>query len=270
MRTAVRGPAGIAAALLCGAVLFGCASTSDEAQLTSVLHAAFGSHDRAVCSLMVTPHVLAQRWHANGPFPRQACVNNLDGVEPALAVKVSHVAVSDRQAEATASIRGGVLDGQAFDVALIKLADQWKVDKIRSVQVDFPRFVADLCTPARGHPSPGRLRGEQGSRDQDCRVAMHHWGRASSRGASDAEQQLETRSSVGGVRAESPYTLLARHVPSDGIDCMIRRMRKKLSDDQLMVTTRNARAGTALPTRFLHLAVAIRDACAAALRHSGG
>jgi hypothetical protein len=127
--------------ILASLALVACGSSSDDNKdndaITSQIERAATSGDPAACTDAQTQAFTAQ---TNGSL--KDCQQSASDTA-ADTVDVSDIKVDGDSATAQVKAIGSILDGQTFDVALIKDGDTWKLDKLGEF-TDFDRdaFIA--------------------------------------------------------------------------------------------------------------------------------
>jgi hypothetical protein len=112
-------------------VACGGGSGSDEtAAVEEVIETSATSTDPADCRETETQKFMEQVSAENGSAAVRECEEEAKKDEGADSVAVSAVEVEGSGATAEAALKGGNLDGQTVEVALIKDGDQWKMDEV--------------------------------------------------------------------------------------------------------------------------------------------
>jgi hypothetical protein len=137
----------ISAAVLVAMLLVACGN-SDEDQITDVIKTSVKSTDPADCTKLATARFLAQTEFAVGPDALRQCQQDAaDTSDNPSSVDVKDVKVDGDNATANVTFHGGTFDGSTLTVALVKVGDQWKLDRITAIPTfnlqGFARAVTD-------------------------------------------------------------------------------------------------------------------------------
>jgi hypothetical protein len=235
--------------------------------VTSVVRKVLGSRDPAVCSKLVTARYLRQAGFPGGARARRACAAALNAGEPALSVSISGVDVHKGRAETHVVLKGGDDDGQTLDLALIRVADQWKVDRIRAVKLNFRRFLA------AGRRSLVRLPAGLTRRQAKCATnRIRALGKAAVQRAivsgnhGPVTKAILACPGLRSVRSNFERVLrrwlAARGFAGNRIDCVIRRLRAALTVERIRADDRRVRAGKPLSRGFVAAMQRAGFACA--------
>jgi hypothetical protein len=109
---------------------------SEESKVEEVIEIAAESSDPADCQKLQTQTFTEQASHESGGGATKRCEEEAVKGEGVEAATVSKVKVKGSKATAEVALKGGILDGQAVEVALIKSADGWRLDEI----TEFSKF----------------------------------------------------------------------------------------------------------------------------------
>jgi hypothetical protein len=216
---------------------------SDTARIRAVIERAYTTAEPENCTKLVTPEFARQaQLEDDTDAAIKSCRESAETDEPSDSVKISRVTVNEDGAEAEFTPEGGDVDGQRFTVRLIKAGTDWKLDRITDVELDRDRFEAALRD---GLIRPPDALSEERA---DCVIENLE-------GVSDAEIEraiVEADPAVfteavtlcegvgrrGGVRGAFEGALRRNLLQVQGLspeqaDCVLRRLRKVLSADQL-------------------------------------
>jgi len=109
---------------------------NEDSKVEEVIETAAASNDPADCKKLQTQKFTEQASHKSGGGAVMRCEEEAEEIEGVEAATVSNVKVDGSNATARVALRGGTLNGQAVEVALVKSGDQWKLDEI----VEFTKF----------------------------------------------------------------------------------------------------------------------------------
>jgi hypothetical protein len=120
-------------------------SGGGESEIEEVIETSATSTDPADCKKLNTQKFMEQTTQESGEAAVNDCEEEAKEEEGADSVKVSAVEVDGADATAEVALRGGHLDGQALELALIKDGDQWKLDEVvKFTQFDRAKLVEVL------------------------------------------------------------------------------------------------------------------------------
>jgi hypothetical protein len=127
-------------------VLVACGSgTSEESKVEEVIETAAASNNPADCKKLQTQGFTEQASHESGGGAVARCEEEAEEGEGVKAATVSSVRVNGSRAKAKVALKGGTLDGQVVEVALVKSGDQWKLDEIVGFTgFDEPKLIENL------------------------------------------------------------------------------------------------------------------------------
>jgi len=109
----------------------GGSSESDEDKITTAIEDAATGTDPAVCGETQTLAFMEQTTGGKGKEAEKECEQEAKaGTSQPEAVTVSKVAVNGEKATADAAFKGGNLDGQTVEVALVEEGGDWKLDEL--------------------------------------------------------------------------------------------------------------------------------------------
>lgn len=104
---------------------------SDEDKVTTAIENAATSNDPAVCDETQTLAFMEQTTGGKGKEAEKECEQEAKaGTNQPEAVTVSKVEVDGEGATADAAFKGGNLDGQTVEIALVEEGGEWKVDEL--------------------------------------------------------------------------------------------------------------------------------------------
>jgi hypothetical protein len=122
-----------------------CGGSSEADKVEEVIEAAAAGNDPVNCKKLQTQGFTEQASHESGGGAMARCEEEAEGGEGVEAAAVSNVTVDGVKATATATLRGGTLNGQTVEVALVKSGDQWKLDEIvEFTKFDEPKLIESL------------------------------------------------------------------------------------------------------------------------------
>jgi hypothetical protein len=122
-----------------------CGGSSEADKVEEVIETAAAGNDPADCKKLQTQGFTEQASHESGGGAVTRCEEEAKGGEGVEAAAVSNVTVNGAKATATATLRGGTLNGQTVEVALVKSGDQWKLDEIvEFTKFDEPKLIEGL------------------------------------------------------------------------------------------------------------------------------
>lgn len=139
--------------VLAGILLAACGS-SDEAEVKAAIEKSATTTDPADCKKLQTQEFTEQASHESGGGAMGRCEEEAREGEGIEAAAVSNVKVDGAKATARVALRGGTLDGQVVEVALVKSGDQWKLDEIvEFIEFDEPKLMEGLEDEFKGNSS---------------------------------------------------------------------------------------------------------------------
>jgi hypothetical protein len=104
---------------------------SDESRIVEAIEAAETTVDPANCTELQTQRFNAQVSQQTGKAGTKSCEKEAKAGEgQAKAAKVSNISVSDEEATAEVEFKGGPLDSQTLEVALVEEDGAWKLDQV--------------------------------------------------------------------------------------------------------------------------------------------
>ncbi len=119
--------------------------SSEESKVEEAIEVAAASNDPADCKKLQTQKFTEQASHESGGGAVARCEEEAEEGEGVEAAAVSNVKVNGAKATAQAALRGGTLNGQTLEVALVKSGDQWKLDEIvEFTKFDEPKLIESL------------------------------------------------------------------------------------------------------------------------------
>jgi hypothetical protein len=136
----------IPAVLLAFMLIAACGGTSDEDQIKNVIQTSVKSTDPADCTKLQTLRFAEQTELAVGPDAIQQCrADAADTTDNPDSVDVNDVKVDGTNGTANVTFHGGSFDGSTLTVALVKVGDQWKLDRITAIPTfNLASFVRSL------------------------------------------------------------------------------------------------------------------------------
>jgi hypothetical protein len=127
-------------ALVFGLVACGGSDESDEDKIVETIETSATSTDPAVCEETQTLAFIEQTTGSSGKEAKKQCEEEAeDGENQPDSVTVSEVEVDGGSATANAEFKGGSLDAQTLEVALVEEDGNWKLDELTG----FAEFNAD-------------------------------------------------------------------------------------------------------------------------------
>ena len=104
---------------------------SDEDKIVEVIEMAETTADPRHCTELQTQRFNEQVSQKTGKAATEACQKEAKaGEEQANSANVSNVSVNDDKATAEVEFKGGPLDSQVLDVALVEEDGDWKLDQV--------------------------------------------------------------------------------------------------------------------------------------------
>jgi len=104
---------------------------SDEAKIVKVIETAETTANPRNCTELQTQRFNDQVTQRSGEAGTEACEKEAKaGEAQAKAVNVSKVTVKDEKATAEVEFKGGPLDSQTLEVALVEAGGDWKLDQV--------------------------------------------------------------------------------------------------------------------------------------------
>jgi ABC-type glycerol-3-phosphate transport system substrate-binding protein len=104
---------------------------SDEDKITTTIEDAATSTDPAVCGETQTLAFMEQTTGGSGKKAEKECEQEAEAnADQPESVAVSKVAVNGEKATADAAFKGGSLDGQTVEIALVEEDGEWKLDEL--------------------------------------------------------------------------------------------------------------------------------------------
>jgi len=104
---------------------------SDEDKIASAIETAETTTDPGNCTELQTQRFNEQVTQQKGAAGTKACEAELkEGQAQAKSVAVSNVSVDDEKATAEVQYKGGPLDSQTLEVALVEGDGNWKIDHV--------------------------------------------------------------------------------------------------------------------------------------------
>jgi hypothetical protein len=132
---------GLALAMLFSSLVIvacgGGGGSDDSTQITDLIKTSATSTDPADCTKLTTLQFVEQTELASGQAAIQQCQHDApDTSDKPSSVDVTDVKSSGNTGSANVTFHGGSFDGSTLSVSLVKVGDQWKLDKI----TDIPNF----------------------------------------------------------------------------------------------------------------------------------
>ncbi len=104
---------------------------SDESKIVEVIEMAETTVNPRHCTELQTQRFNEQVSQQTGTAGTEACEKEAKaGEEQATSANVSNVSVNDEKATAEVEFKGGPLDSQTLDVALVQQDGNWKLDQV--------------------------------------------------------------------------------------------------------------------------------------------
>lgn len=134
---------------------------SDEDKIVGVIEAAETTTDPGNCTELQTQRFNDQVTQRSGKAGTKACeAEAREGQAQAKSVKVSNVSVNDEKATAEVEFKGGPLDSQTLDVALVQADGNWKLDHVEGL-ADYDGKALGKAFEARFEEAPEGLSPKQ-------------------------------------------------------------------------------------------------------------
>jgi hypothetical protein len=126
--------------------------SDDEDQISEAIEFAATSGDPAACTTVQTQRFNEQITGQQGAAALKQCRQDAKD-EPADSIDVSNIEVDGDSATADGAITGSFFDGQTLSIALVKQADEWKLNGVPGF-ADFDRgaFLAAFEKGFRSDP----------------------------------------------------------------------------------------------------------------------
>ena len=136
---------------------------SDEDKIVAVIEIAETTTDPGNCTELQTQRFNDQVTQQSGKAGTKACeAEAKEGQAQAKSVKVSNVSVNDEKATAEVEFKGGPLDSQTLDVALVEADGGWKLDHVEGF-ADYDGKALGKAFEARFEEAPEGLSPKQAS-----------------------------------------------------------------------------------------------------------
>lgn len=104
---------------------------SAEDKIVGVIETAETTTDLRNCTELQTQRFNEQVTQQSGKAAKKACEAELkEGPAQAKAVKVTNVSVDDEKATTEVAFKGGPLNSQTLDIALVEADGDWKIDRV--------------------------------------------------------------------------------------------------------------------------------------------
>lgn len=130
--------------------------SSEESKVEEAIETAAASKDPADCKRLQTRQFTEQVSHEGGGDAVERCEEEAKKGEGFEAATVSSVRIEGPNATARVALRGGTLDGQTVELALVKSGDQWKLDEIvEFIHFDEPKLIEEFESKFIKNPSGG-------------------------------------------------------------------------------------------------------------------
>jgi len=154
----------LALLVLAAATLTACGGgESDEGKIVGVIETAETTTDPGNCTELQTQRFNDQVTQQSGKAGTKACqAEAREGQAQAKSVKVSNVSVDDEKATAEVQFKGGPLDSQTLDVALVQADGDWKLDHVEGF-ADYDGKALGKAFEARFEEAPEGLSPKQAS-----------------------------------------------------------------------------------------------------------
>jgi hypothetical protein len=127
----------------------GCGSSGDSAadarsSVESAVRRVLTGDGPALCQRGMTSRFLDQNYGGDGDDPLEQCQFDaeLPGDPFARAVDFTSTRVEGGHAVATVSVSGGQGDGSIVRIEVVRVGDEWKLDRYADIQIDRARFDA--------------------------------------------------------------------------------------------------------------------------------
>lgn len=134
-------------ALALGLAACGGGGESDEDKITTAIENAATSNDPAVCGETQTLAFMEQTAGSSGKEAEKECEEEAkSGEGQPDSVKVSKVEVDGDKATANAEFKGGNLDGQTPEVALVEEDGDWKLNELTGFAKFDPETLINAFT----------------------------------------------------------------------------------------------------------------------------
>jgi hypothetical protein len=115
---------------------------SDTERVERVLRYAATSGDPSICRDLNTSRYLTQVTGHPAPFAESACYSGVTHGDPADSLEIDHLAVDGDRATAVVRPTGGESAGTRLTLALVKVDDHWKLDRVLAIdQLNRDAFV---------------------------------------------------------------------------------------------------------------------------------
>lgn len=127
---------------------------SDEDKIVSAIETSATSTDPSICKETETLAFMEQTNSASGAAAEKECEEEAkSGEDNPDSVNVSEVEVEDEKATANVEFKGGNLDGQVVEVALVEEEGDWKLDELTGfAKFDPSQIVAALAQGLEEEP----------------------------------------------------------------------------------------------------------------------
>ncbi len=136
---------------------------SDEDKIVAAIEAAETTTDPHNCTELQTRRFNDQVTQQTGEAGTEACEREAkQGEAQAKSVKVSNVSVDGAKATAEVEFKGGPLDSQTLDVALVEAGGDWKLDQVEGF-ADYDGKALGKAFETRFEEAPEGLSAKQAS-----------------------------------------------------------------------------------------------------------
>jgi hypothetical protein len=105
--------------------------SSDEDKITETIEKAATTSDPSNCTELETLNFVEQNSEEKGKAAIKSCEEEAkEGKEPAEEANVSNVSVNGSKATAEVEFKGGPLDSQTLEMALVEAGGTWKMNEV--------------------------------------------------------------------------------------------------------------------------------------------
>jgi len=138
--------------------LVACGSSGEDGQIEEAIETSATTTNPADCTKLNTQQFMEQTTQESGKAAVEKCEEEAEAEEGAESVSVSNVEASGSSATAEAALTGGVLNGQALEVELVKSGEQWQLNEVvkftKFDRAKLVEFVEEEFTPSANGLSP--------------------------------------------------------------------------------------------------------------------
>jgi hypothetical protein len=106
--------------------------SKDERQVRRAIEAVATSADPRYCDQRMTERYLEHTTGEERPFADEICESQAS-VQPADSLDTDEISVDGNRATALVTYSGGPLDGSTVELQLVKVDDEWKLDRVLSI-----------------------------------------------------------------------------------------------------------------------------------------